>query len=111
MSPTCLLFPSPRLSIETKGTDHLLMGKPQIPVRLGGYRKYELLFETIQLFCSVQSLQLIWLQFVAEFVASLLPEGLPKGQIKNIKSFNVYQERNSLGVYACDFQAGGLYKY
>ena len=37
------------------------------PFRLRSYRKYELLFETIHFFWSVQSLQLIWLQFVASF--------------------------------------------
>ena len=64
--PLCpFLFPSPRPSSETKGTYHFLMGKPQIPFRLESYRQYELLLETIQLFCSVQSLQLIWLQFEA----------------------------------------------
>lgn len=64
-SPMSFLFPSPWPSSETKGTYHFLMGKPQIPFRLESYRKYELLLETIQAFCSVQSLQLIWLQFVA----------------------------------------------
>lgn len=37
------------------------------PFRLRRYRKYELLFETIHFFWPVQSLQLIWLQFVASF--------------------------------------------
>ena len=64
-SPMSFLFPSPWPSSETNGTYHFLMGKPQIPFRLESYRKCELLLETIQVFCSVQSLQLIWLQFIA----------------------------------------------
>ena len=60
-------FPVKQRALNISTTNSIWEIKWCSPFRLRRYRKYELLFETIHFFWSVQSLQLIWLQFVASF--------------------------------------------